>query len=195
MGARPPSDFLCRARCLLDSGVRLFQLRDKQLADRELLERARQLRSLLPSDGIMIVNDRPDIARLSGAHGVHVGQDEVSVSDARAILGVGRLVGVSTHTIEQARQAVLDGADYLGCGPTFKSNTKDFSHFAGPEFLRQVAAEICLPAFAIGGIDLTNLRQVREAGFSRVAVGAAIPPPPGTERGKVAGELLTALRS
>jgi thiamine-phosphate pyrophosphorylase len=84
------------------------------------------------------------------------------------------LIGVSTHTIEQARQAVLEGASYIGCGPTFPSGTKHFDDFAGPDFLRQVAAEIALPAFAIGGIKLENLPQVLATGFTRVAIGGAI---------------------
>jgi len=120
------------------------------------------------------VNDRPDRAALAGADGVHVGQDELSVKDVRAIVGPGRLVGVSTHSIEQARQAVLDGADYIGVGPTFPSGTKQFDTFPGPALLRQVAEEIRLPAFAIGGIDLGNLSEVLESGIRRVAVGRAI---------------------
>ena len=81
---------------------------------------------------------------------------------------------MSTHSIEQARQAVLDGANYLGVGPTFPSGTKQFDHFPGLELLRAVAAEIRLPAFAIGGITRENLDQVKSAGFRRVAVSGAI---------------------
>jgi thiamine-phosphate pyrophosphorylase len=84
------------------------------------------------------------------------------------------LIGVSTHSLEQARQAVVDGANYLGCGPTFPSNTKAFTSFPGVEFLRQVGSEITLPAFAIGGITLENLSQVIDAGFARVAVSSAV---------------------
>jgi thiamine-phosphate pyrophosphorylase len=120
------------------------------------------------------MNDRPDIAVLSRADGVHVGQEELTVQDARQIVGPERLIGVSTHTIEQARHAVLDGASYIGCGPTFPSNTKQFDHFPGLDFLRQVAAEISLPAFAIGGITVENMIEVQRAGLHRVAVGAAI---------------------
>jgi thiamine-phosphate pyrophosphorylase len=83
-------------------------------------------------------------------------------------------VGVSTHSLEQAKSAVLDGADYIGVGPTFPSGTKKFAEFTGTELLRAVAPEIRLPAFAIGGIDAKNLSEVLSTGFSRVAVSGAV---------------------
>ena len=120
------------------------------------------------------MNDRPDLAVLARANGVHVGQTELSVKDARSIVGPDMLVGVSTRSIEQARQAVLDGANYIGVGPTFPSNTKRFEQFPGVELLRAVAEEIRLPAFAIGGIDRENVAEVLAAGFTRIAVSGAI---------------------
>lgn len=159
---------------LLDAGVRAIQFRDKRLTDREQIERARCLRRLTLDRAIFIVNDRPDLAVLSRADGVHVGQHELSVKDVRAIVGSQRLVGVSTHSIEQARQAVLDGADYIGVGPVFQSHTKEFNHFPGVDFCRAVAAEIRLPAFAIGGIGPENLDQILAAGMNRVAVSGCI---------------------
>jgi thiamine-phosphate pyrophosphorylase len=98
----------------------------------------------------------------------------MTVKDARRVLGPEGLIGVSTHSIEQARQAVVDGANYIGVGPTFASGTKQFSQFTGTELLRSVQAEIRLPAFAIGGITSHNLDQVLAAGFTRVAVSGAI---------------------
>jgi thiamine-phosphate pyrophosphorylase len=132
-----------------------------------------------PSEGplsrpLFIVNDRPDLAKLARADGVHVGQEELTVQEVRQIAGPEILVGVSTHDLHQARQAVLDGADYIGCGPTFPSETKPFDHFPGLDFLRQVAGEISLPAFAIGGITLQNLPQVLATGIRRVAVAGAL---------------------
>ena len=112
------------------------------------------------------MNDRADLAAMAHADGVHLGQDEIPVQDARVVLGSHALVGVSTHSIEQARQAVVDGANYLGCGPTFPSATKEFTRFPGVEFLRQISREIRLPAFAIGGINPANVEQVCAAGFS-----------------------------
>ncbi len=159
----------------LKSGVKLIQLREKSLPDRELIEIARHVRQWTKEfEGIFIVNDRPDIAALVDADGVHVGQDDLSVAEARKILGGDKLVGVSTHTIEQARQAVLDGADYLGVGPVFPSSTKTFDEFPGLDFVRQAAAEISLPWYAIGGINAENLAEVVAAGATRVAVSSAI---------------------
>jgi thiamine-phosphate pyrophosphorylase len=120
------------------------------------------------------MNDRPDLCVLSDADGVHVSQDELSVSDARRVVGPGRLVGVSTHNLQQARDAVFARANYIGCGPTFPSDTKAFHEFPGCDFLRQVANEIRLPAFAIGGITRERVPQVLAAGIHRVAVSAAI---------------------
>ncbi|MCH8045856.1 MAG: thiamine phosphate synthase [Planctomycetes bacterium] len=189
--------FEALAQSLIAGGAGAIQLRhknrgDKHLTDDKLLQRARLLRRMTrDSDTLFFVNDRPDIAVLAGADGVHVGQDELSVKDARTIVGPRPLIGVSTHTIEQARGAVLDGANYIGCGPTFPSRTKQFDDFPGVDFLQQVAAEIRLPAFAIGGISPENLPQVRAAGFNRVAVSAAVTGH--DDPGQAARQLLTAL--
>jgi thiamine-phosphate pyrophosphorylase len=174
-GRGSPEEFERLVVSLIDAGVQAIQLRDKQLTDRELLARARLLRALTwETPTLCIINDRPDLAALAGADGVHVGQEEISVKDARRIVGTAALVGVSTHSIEQARQAVLDGANYIGVGPTFPSATKQFEQFPGVELLRTVAAEIRLPAFAIGGINRENLGEVLAAGFTRIAVSGAV---------------------
>ncbi|MEE8453055.1 MAG: thiamine phosphate synthase [Thermoguttaceae bacterium] len=158
-----------------EAGVHVLQLRDKRLDDRQLLERGRMLRELTHrSRTLFIMNDRADLAALAHADGVHVGQEELSVKDARSIVGPEALIGVSTHSIEQARQAVLDGANYIGIGPTFPSGTKRFEQFPGLELLKSVAAEIRLPAFAIGGITQENLPDVLATGIHRVAVGGAV---------------------
>ncbi len=156
-------------------GADIVQLREKTLPDRELVERARNVRRWTRKAGVLlIVNDRPDIARLAEADGVHLGQDDMPVREARRILGADALVGVSTHTIEQVRQAVLDGANYIGVGPTFPSATKTFDEFPGLAFVRAALAETTLPAFVIGGVDLQTIGEVAAAGARRVAVSAAI---------------------
>ena len=157
-------------------GADLIQLRDKTADDRTLLDRAKIVRKLTrdSSRGVLFVmNDRSDVAKLAEADGVHVGQEELSVQEVRRIVGDEMLIGVSTHDIDQARTAVRDGADYLGVGPVFPSATKEFETFPGLEFLREVAAEIRIPAFAIGGIDADNLPQVLETGITRIAVSRA----------------------
>ena len=174
-GRSSVEEFERLAGSLVEAGVQMIQLRDKHLGDRRLLERARLLRELTTgSNTLFIINDRPDLAVLSRADGVHVGQEELPVKDARTIVGPEALIGVSTHSIEQARQAVLDGANYIGVGPTFPSGTKSFEHFPGLDLLRAVAAEIRLPAFAIGGITREHLPEVVSAGFTRIAVSGAI---------------------
>ena len=156
-------------------GATLVQLRDKHGSTRTMVEEARAIRENLAAMRVpFLINDRVDVALAADADGVHVGQEELSVRDVRQIVNPELLVGVSTHSVEQARQAVLDGASYLGCGPTFPSETKQFSQFPGLDNLRAVAAEISLPAFAIGGITLENLPEVLATGFTRVAVSNAI---------------------
>ncbi len=180
-------------RQALEAGVGIIQLREKELTDRRLLESARRLREWTrEANALFIMNDRADLAVLCDADGVHVGQEELTVREARRIVGSKRLVGVSTHTIEQARQAVLDGADYLGVGPVFQSGTKSFDQLAGLDFVRQVAAEITLPWFAIGGISLDNVAAVKSAGASRIAVSSAICSSP--IPGRAAAELLDQLK-
>ncbi len=156
-------------------GVQIIQLREKNLPDRELLAKARQVRRWTREAGVLfIVNDRPDIARLAEADGVHVGQEDLPVRAARRIIGHDALIGVSTHNLEQVGQAVLDGASYIGVGPAFPSGTKEFAEFPGLEFARAAVAETSLPAFVLGGINPDNIQTVVAAGLNRVAVGEAI---------------------
>jgi len=161
----------------MQAGVRIVQVREKQMADRELIAHGRRLRELTRAAGVrLIFNDRPDLAVLCEADGVHVGQEELTVRDVRRVVGPDMLIGVSTHSLEQARQAVLDGAGYIGVGPVFSSKTKSFSsgELVGLDLIRAVADEIALPWFAIGGIDSARIEQVRDAGARRIAVSSAI---------------------
>lgn len=174
-GGESAAAFEATVSQLLAAGVDVVQLRDKRLDDRQLLQRARRLRERTREAGtLLIVNDRPDLAILSAADGVHVGQEELSVKDVRALVGPAMLIGVSTHSLPQARQAVLEGADYLGVGPVFPSATKSFAEYPGLAFVQEVAQEIRLPAFAIGGITAENLPAVAAAGLRRVAVSGVL---------------------
>ena len=156
-------------------GVDVVQLREKGLGDRELLARAREVREWTRKAGVLfIVNDRPEVARLVEADGVHLGQDDLSIADARRIVGPSLLLGVSTHRLEQVRRAVLDGADYLGVGPVFPSKTKTFNDFPGLEFIRAAASQTTLPQFVLGGIGPGNVAAVVDAGARRIAVSSAV---------------------
>ena len=160
-------------------GLNLLRRADVVLYDNlvpdALLDRARKLVSICSQAGVVsIVNDRPDVAKIARADGVHLGQEELSVRDARGVVGPEAVIGISTHNVDQLRQAVLDGASYVGLGPTFASSTKSFDSLSGLEYLAAAAAESTLPGFAIGGITLSNLNEVLTTGVERIAVGAAI---------------------
>src|SRR5207302_8014701 len=147
----------------------------KNRDDRSLLAMARDVSKMVRSTGaLFIVNDRPDIALLAQADGVHLGQDDVPVQEARRILGPDAIIGVSTHNMDQVCAALLEGASYLGVGPTFPSNTKGFDKFPDLDFVKKVAAATTLPAFALGGVTPANLAEVLAAGGTRVAASHAI---------------------
>jgi thiamine-phosphate pyrophosphorylase len=174
--------WLKTAELAIQGGADCLQLREENLSDADLLSRAKQLTHLCRQHGtICIVNDRPDIALASNAHGVHLGQDDMPLHDARRILGNQKIIGLSTHNIDQARQAKLDGADYIGVGPIFKSCTKPRDFISGLEYAA-AAGSVALPRVAIAGISLENVDQVIATGISAVAITAAI-----TGREDVAG--------
>jgi thiamine-phosphate pyrophosphorylase len=159
----------------LAGGAGAIQLREKGLPDRELLRRAREIRIMTAqARALFIMNDRPDLARLAGADAVHLGQEDVTLRDARRVVGSGMLIGVSTHDHQQLEKAVLDGAGYLGVGPVFTSATKDFDDLAGLGYVGQAAEASKLPWFAIGGITEANLDEVLAAGARRVAISSAV---------------------
>jgi thiamine-phosphate pyrophosphorylase len=177
-------EFRIVATQFVEAGADVIQLRDKQLTDRELIARGQLLHEIIHSANasqqkdshrpLFIMNDRVDLAVICEADGVHVGQDELSVSQVRQILGPAFLVGVSTHNFDQARQAFRDNADYIGVGPIFPSQTKDFSSFPGLDILKEIEVEKSRPAFAIGGVTLENVGLIRATGHNRVAVGNAV---------------------
>lgn len=176
----------------LRAGVRLVQYRAKEADDRSRLAEAQALRSICARYGaLFLVNDRIDLALAVDADGVHLGQDDLPPQLARRLLGPERLIGRSTHRIEQLRQAELDGCDYAGVGPVNATPTKPGRTPVGLDYVRQAAAEARIPWFAIGGIESSSLAPVLEAGASRVAVVRAI-----TDAGDPAAattELLAAL--
>ncbi len=159
----------------LIGGADCLQLREKGLDSAELLKRADCLARLCHDyNKLCIINDRPDIAVLSGADGVHVGQEDMPARRVRQLLGREMIVGVSTHNLAQARQAMLDGADYIGVGPLFRSSTKPRDFIPGLDFARQVAADIPIPAVAIAGITQENVDEVLATGLRAIAVTKSV---------------------
>ncbi len=162
-------------RAFLAGGARFLQLRAKHLSGSEFLDLASAVVVLAHSaQAQLIVNDRADIARLAGADGVHVGQEDLAPASVRAIVGDAAIVGLSTHTIEQVEQAVRAPVTYIAVGPVFGTATKDTGHApVGLEMVREAArrTSACgLPLVAIGGITLANAASVLEAGAASVAV-------------------------
>jgi len=160
------------ARQLLRAGVRMLQYRAKNVPAREMLHTARKLAGLANVDGAtFFVNDRPDVAVLCGAEGVHVGQEDLSVELARRIVGPDRWVGVSTHNLEQFESAAASSADYIAIGPIFETTSKaNPDPVVGTEILRRVRSLTKKPIVAIGGIRLERAAEVIEAGADSVAV-------------------------
>ena len=159
------------ARVALASGVDLVQLRMKDAPDEQVLETAGAFREACP---LLIVNDRPDLALAAGADGVHVGQDDMSPEEARAIVGADMLVGVSTHSRAQVAAADRSAADYFAVGPVHETPTKAGRPAVGLGLVRYAAARATNPWFAIGGIDPENVRDVVTAGARRIVVVRAI---------------------
>lgn len=168
-------EFLDAIASALEGGVDILQLREKTMPANRILELGKKIKQLcLQYETLFIVNDRIDIAALLEADGVHLGQDDLSVADARAILGDKCIVGVSTHAPAQAQKAVEDGADYIGMGPVFATPTKEGRIPVGLEYVKWVSENIDIPAFGIGGIDTENVDEVLSAGAKRIAVVRAI---------------------
>jgi thiamine-phosphate pyrophosphorylase len=168
-GGRPPLEV---AAALLAAGVRLIQLRDKHASSGELYASAQRVAECVrKAGGIFIVNDRADVARAVDANGVHVGQDDLPVESARALLGPGKLIGYSTHVLEQVREADRSTADYVAFGPIFPTVSKENPDaVVGLGGLREARKATSKPLVAIGGITLENARAVIEAGADSVAV-------------------------
>jgi thiamine-phosphate pyrophosphorylase len=160
------------AKQLTDAGVRLFQYRNKRGSSRELLQASSALAAeLVPAGANFLVNDRPDVAYLSGASGVHVGQHDLPVAESRAVLGSGKLLGASTHNLEQFRSAVATDADYIALGPVFATDSKaNPDPVVGTAMIREARKLTQKPIVAIGGITLERAREVVEAGANSVAV-------------------------
>lgn len=178
---------------VLEVGVDVVQLRDKDLEARPLLALAAVVRRRTEEFGaLFVVNDRVDLALAAGADGVHVGQQDLPVEEARRQIGPGRLLGLSTHTREEVLAAAATTVDYIAVGPVFATPTKPGRPAVGPELVSFAAGRSAVPFFAIGGIDRGSLPAVLAAGARRVAVVRALTDAP--DPATVARELAGALR-
>lgn len=168
-------EWFATAEAALQGGADCLQLREKALSDRVLLERAKRLAGLCHErDALFIVNDRPDVAAVSGADGVHLGQNDVPLADARRMLPSTCIVGLSTHTPAQVSAAAAEAPDYIAVGPMFATATKPQAHIAGPQALAAARAHTSLPLVSIGGIDVSNVRDVLSAAPCAVGVCRAV---------------------
>ena len=160
------------AKSLVDAGVRLIQYRNKSSSGRELFEASRELAKYLNPIGVQfVVNDRADVAVLAGAGGVHVGQDDLGVEQARRVVGEGKWVGISTHNAGQFRSALETSADYIAVGPIFATGSKENPDpVVGVGFVRETRAMTDRPIVAIGGITLERAAEVIEAGADSMAI-------------------------
>jgi thiamine-phosphate pyrophosphorylase len=160
---------------VLDGGCRMVQLREKRMPLADLHALAVRLADRCRRSGaLFIVNDRADLALAVGADGLHVGQDDLPAAAARRLLPTGRILGVSTHGVAQARQALADKADYIAVGSIFPTGTKAGFQLVGPDLIRTLRPEIPVPLVGIGGITLHNAEAVIAAGADAVAVISSI---------------------
>ncbi len=159
------------AKTILEAGARILQLRLKDAPGRDFLAAARAIAELCRKHGaILIVNDRVDIALLAGADGVHLGQEDLPLEAARRIAGPNKIIGISTHTVEQARAAEDGGADYIGFGPMYSGGLKNIAAGVGLDKLRAIRAAVKIPIVAIGGITEARVAETLAAGADAVAI-------------------------
>jgi thiamine-phosphate pyrophosphorylase len=159
------------AEALLNGGIDLLQLRAKNFQEREIEKLGHELRAITTRHAVpLIINDHPEIAHAVGAAGVHLGQDDMPIVEARKIVGSDCAVGRSTHSVDQAIRAFYEGADYIGFGPLFATPTKPDYPPIGLTEIGKVHEAVRIPIFCIGGIKLDNLPNVIEAGAQRVVI-------------------------
>ena len=182
---------------MIDGGVDIVQLRAKDRTTAEIASIARELHTLMREHGVpLVINDHPEVAREIGAEGVHVGQDDLSIAEARGIAGAQCFVGKSTHSVAQAVRAADEGADYIGFGPLFATPTKPDYTPIGISDIEVVHSQVRVPIFCIGGIKLHNLPQVIAAGAQRaVIVSGLLQAPDIAEYARAAKDLLVHTRA
>lgn len=170
-----PVEAASMTRRMLEGGVGILQLRAKKLSPAAIGDIANEILPICRSFGVpLILNDYPELVPLTGADGVHVGQDDLQVSEVREIVGPDAIIGLSTHSLDQALAAEQAGPDYLGFGPLFATPTKPDYLPVGVSEIREIHSRVKLPVFCIGGIKLENIGTVLEAGARRVVIVSGI---------------------
>jgi thiamine-phosphate pyrophosphorylase len=184
------------AEQLITGGVDLIQLRAKGHPNPEIATIAADVHRLTAKSGVpLIINDHPEVARIVTAEGVHLGQDDMPIAEARKIAGPNCMVGKSTHSVDQAIRAFYEGADYIGFGPLFATPTKPDYPPIGLSEIQKVHEAVRIPIFCIGGIKLGNLSDVLAAGARRVViVSGLLQAPDAAEYARSAKKLLTSVR-
>ena len=163
------------ARKTISAGADILQLRAKSCSDRRILKIGRAIKNLVRKSKVLFVlNDRADLARIIDADGLHLGQEDLPVKDARNILDNNKIIGLSTHSIEEAKEAERQKADYIAIGPIFPTATKPGANALRPDIITEVKDKIKIPFVAVGGINLDNLDQVKAGGAQRLAVCRAV---------------------
>lgn len=175
LGYVAPDATISVATQMLEGGVEILQLRAKNLKVPKITEIARPLVPLCRSFGVpFIINDHPEVVVQSGADGLHIGQDDIFIDEARELIGPDKIVGLSTHSILQAKSALKEKPDYIGFGPLFSTPTKPDYTSIGTSNIHEVHRIVDLPIFCIGGIKLDNLPEVLAAGAQRVVIVSGI---------------------
>ncbi|MBI1883632.1 MAG: thiamine phosphate synthase [Chlamydiae bacterium] len=173
-GYLPPQKMLDAAKKVIFGGCRLIQLRDKELPKNKLAPLASAIKKVLPDDAIFILNDFVDLVKEVGADGVHLGQEDMSVSEARRILGSQALIGLSTHSPSQALASMNETVNYIGYGPIYKTKTKPMATPIGVKDISFIKSRVTHPLFAIGGFDEHCIEEALCAGANGITVVSAI---------------------
>lgn len=159
----------------LEGGITFLQLREKNLSEEEFIEEAKEMKELAKSYHVpFVINDNIKVALAVDADGVHIGQDDMAVEEARKLLGEDKIIGVSAHNVEEARKAQKGGADYLGVGAVCATSTKKDANVVSKEEIKKICQEVDIPVVAIGGIKKDNIKTLKGTDVDGVAVVSAI---------------------
>ncbi len=164
-----------QVECALKGGVTCVQLREKEMGQEEFLEEAKEISALCKQYGVpLFINDNVEVAIQCQADGIHVGQEDMAAAQVRKKVGDGMMIGVSVHSVQEALDAVQNGADCLGVGAMFSTSTKKDAEVLPKEVLREICAAVDIPVVAIGGIGKSNLLELAGTGVDGVALVSAI---------------------